>query len=63
MVPLFLLLHPFFIENKAFKILRFMQIFYVLLSIAYTENLGLHHYVGFLQIWSHIIRTRIVAIN
>ena len=59
MVPMFSSLQPVFIQNKAFKtftkFFSFRQIFYALQSIAYTENLGLRHYVGFSQIRSQII--------
>ena len=58
MISMLLSLHPIFIKNKAFEffmIFLFAQIFYVLQSIAYIENLGLHHYVGFSQILSYCV--------
>ena len=60
MISRFLSLDPFFTKNKALK--KFMnyfsitQIFYPLQSMAYTENLGLCHYVGFSQMQS--VKTR-----
>ena len=59
MIYMFLSLKPFYTRNKAFKNLQFFsvtQIFYPLQLMAYSEKLGLRHYVGFSQIRSHTHR-------
>ena len=58
MISSFFIITPFLHKERSilkfYEFFSFTQLFHSLQSIACTENLGLHHYVGFSQIQLHM---------